>query len=191
MASALLPGDVTGIDDTSRPSSKADPAVINLMTPVTINAGTEVLVKCSRPIKLSLSQEFQVLIPATSPILLTAPTTMWLDRSDNLGPDFVRRWDKLPEEIKMHILSFNLVLEDREDTCDNGVDEVTLQDDLCSHLAMGPEIARLAYEVYYTQNVFLLLVIIEPMEWPLSLSPRPARPLIREVRVEVDFDLPY
>jgi hypothetical protein len=90
MVPAPLPGEGSVVDDTSYPNAKADLAVINLTTPMTIEAGTKVLVTCSCPIKLSLSPELHMLVSATAPTLFTPATAMWLDRSDNLGPAFVR-----------------------------------------------------------------------------------------------------
>jgi len=79
----------------------------------------------------------------------------------DLGADFVRGWNSLPEELKLHVLSFNLV--DAEYIWY----DVNLRSrsrrfapklGLHKHLAMGPEIARLAQEVFYRQNEFCIKV---------------------------------
>ncbi|KAF2634733.1 hypothetical protein P280DRAFT_523831 [Massarina eburnea CBS 473.64] len=70
---------------------------------------------------------------------------------------FANGWNNLPVELKLHVLSFDLVL-------DKPIDSVTLEDNpklrenLFNYLRMGPEIATLARIQFYYMN-----------EWEVSL----------------------
>lgn len=86
------------------------------------------------------------------PPLVSAPYKFDLIPRFDLGEDFARGWDKLPAEIKVHILSFNLV-------SDENITEKQhkkMLPTLLHHLRCTPEIAGLAEEIYYGMNAFEL-----------------------------------
>ena len=73
--------------------------------------------------------------------------------STDLGPEFVRGWFKLPDELKVRVLEFNLVY-DRAvpyDLSFPGRFHVTEYRKL---LLSTPEIATMSREIYYSKNVF-------------------------------------
>jgi hypothetical protein len=99
---------------------------------------------------------------------------------EELRDGFACGWNMLPEELKMRVLSFNLV-EIKPIAKDESGRSATSRSNLCKHLAMGPEIARLALEVYYTKNRFAL----EAQSGRIQLPPLAVRSLIRSVILTV------
>jgi hypothetical protein len=74
-----------------------------------------------------------------------------------LGPAFAEGWDKLPDELKVRVLSCNLVAEDTISSEDTETDADTERViNFHHHLWTTPEIASLSREIYYTKNTFLL-----------------------------------
>jgi hypothetical protein len=128
----------------------------------------------------------------TSPIAIATGSELHVTRnsaSSQFGPGFVREWDKLPNELKVHILRFNLV----EDGCgvrvdDDPVSEVPRR--LLDHLAMGGDITLLSREVFYKENRFILW-LIRCGRWTARLTlPHPsARPLIRTISLTTSLDV--
>jgi hypothetical protein len=73
--------------------SQKQPTVVHLTSPMTIAAGSELHITCNSAIKLDIDGR-EILISATAPILITAPTEpvqLKIEPSEFcLGPDFVR-----------------------------------------------------------------------------------------------------
>jgi hypothetical protein len=157
--------------------SQKQPTVVHLTSPMTIAAGSELHITCNSAIKLDVDGR-EILISATAPILITAPTEpvqLKIEPSEFcLGPDFVRGWQKLSDELKLHILRFNLVVD-----VPVGIYDDDLIDRLRMHLAMGGDIAALSRELFYKENRFKLHL----MTW-LSLPHPSARPLIRNIELD-------
>jgi hypothetical protein len=80
---------------------------------------------------------------------------------DSLGLDFERDWNKLPEELKVHVLSFNLISNDGiRRLCASPRSYVYKS--LAKHLRSTQEIANLSREIYWTKNPLLLECTITP-----------------------------
>jgi hypothetical protein len=191
MVRSRLDGKATDNSGTRPSNVQNESAVISFTTPMTIKASANILVTCSCPIKAFVSLRRHILVTATTPTLLTAPTTMRLEQADDLGTDFARGWEKLPEEIKLHILSYNLDLNGSGIYYDAKTSCYTSQDRLSSHLAMGPEIARLAYGIFYKRNKFALEADVGSDNGRLWLPSLVIRPLITKVCLKVGFDQFY
>jgi hypothetical protein len=99
---------------------------------------------------------------------------------ETLEDRFAHGWNSLPEELKLKILEFNLVKAEPIAKDESG-HSVSSLSNLCKHLAMGPEIARLSLEVYYTSNHFVL----EAHNGCIQLPPLAARSLIRSIILKV------
>ncbi|KAF2824633.1 hypothetical protein CC86DRAFT_407799 [Ophiobolus disseminans] len=139
-------------------TTTSEPEIIDLKTPMAFPPSSEVLVTCSSAIKLEMQPDSHVLISATTPTTPTASTSMTISPSRDFGDVFLRGWKSLPEEIKLHVLSFRLV-HDAPISYDDGRynkmhNDFTLGPELRNHLAMGPDIARIAYEVFFKENIF-------------------------------------
>jgi len=73
----------------------------------------------------------------------------WLVPSLPLDFAFATGWEKLPTELKVHILSYNLTFPGKVDLYESNVLPA-----LDHHLRISPEIADLAKEIFYCQNTF-------------------------------------
>jgi hypothetical protein len=103
----------------------------------------------------------------------TPGRSLSIEPIDSLGPDFERGWNKLPDELKVHVLSFNLISNDGvRRLCTSPRSYV--YESLAKHLQSTPEIANLSREIYWTKNTFLLECTITPrlgQRTPLQLHP--------------------
>lgn len=92
---------------------------------------------------------------SAAPIHIYGPTSPRLEikPGDDLGPGFSRGWHKLPDELKLKVLEFNLIyggpleyeysFPGRHDIVEYG-----------NLLRSTPEIAAMSREIYYTKNTF-------------------------------------
>jgi hypothetical protein len=169
------------VDSTT---AEANVSVVHLLSPMTFEKGGSILVTCDRMVKIELSRKFHTFVSATNPTTITAPGKFTISPAGCLGPDFARLWNNLPKELKCHILSFNLVIEEPDTSHLQFRDEYQL---VLRHLAMGPEIAPLAQRLFYQQNNFALYHCHRyPREWHL---PKMAlRPLVRHVTLVIGFN---
>jgi len=94
-----------------------------------------------------------VIHPKT-PLLIEAPAfkRIHLRPQFSLTTKFALGWNKLPAELKVQILKFNLVRPNREVV----VEEMDMNRYLRPYLSMGPDIAQLSREIYYKENTFLV-----------------------------------
>ncbi|KAF2675698.1 hypothetical protein K458DRAFT_425299 [Lentithecium fluviatile CBS 122367] len=107
----------------------------------------------------------------------------YTDSRPNLNATFAAGWAKLPDEIKLHVLSYsNLVTPyGRLDT--DAFDEKgmsTTVDNYIAHCLMGPDFARLATEIFYSGNTFMLTQLLHEVAIPL-ISKRTYHHLIRRL----------
>ena len=171
---------------TATPKPQRD--VIDLKSPMTFAPRSNIIVTCSSTIKLELPEHYRVFITANTPTMLSSPTAMTLLPLGSLGADFLLGWNSLPKELKLHVLSFNLV--DNEYIWLTIIREIrsqrfTLGPDLRRHLAMGPEIAQLAQEVFYQQNEFC----IKARRAAFHLPHPTKRMHIRKIKLCVELDV--
>lgn len=77
--------------------------------------------------------------------------------ASQLGASFASGWSKLPDELKIHILSFNLVSQDPLGES-HGRHTIFKPETTFFrwHLRSTPEIARLSRDVYYSRNIIHL-----------------------------------
>jgi hypothetical protein len=99
------------------------------------------------------------------------------------GQDFARRWEKLSDELKIHILRFSLVFEKPVEYMTN---HFATERILHKHLAMGPEIASFSCEIYYQENAFRFNSIYAVGNYDfIDLPSAESRSLIRNVELVV------
>ncbi|KAF2875699.1 hypothetical protein BDV95DRAFT_603108 [Massariosphaeria phaeospora] len=146
------------------PDPEAGPEAVLLLTPMTIRPGTSV--------KIRSPTNFALYAGNSTPILLSAETSVTLQSTEwlyalptlPLTDQFVRGWASLPDELKNRILACNLTSPDgvpgpyRQETrplfWETKPPEI--REWFYAHLRMGPEIAALSREVYYSGNIFNL-----------------------------------
>jgi hypothetical protein len=118
--------------------------------------------------------------------------TIQVEPLDALGAEFVRGWHKLPDELKVRVLEFNVTAQSPisyyASIANNGCDV----GNLWHHLKATPEIAGLSRDIYYTRNTFLLRDHSCTFTgWPyqadaryLAYPPRSLNVLIRSITLE-------
>ena len=101
----------------------------------------------------------------------------------DLGEDFARGWRKLPDELKIEILCYNLVSGNKTCVSSNMIKrpDLALGKMLRHHLALGPELAALSQQVFYGKNT----IEISTMPWRTAWPPVPVRANIH--RLSIDF----
>ncbi|KAF1958171.1 hypothetical protein CC80DRAFT_490806 [Byssothecium circinans] len=106
------------------------------------------------------------------------------------GPEFARRWHKLPDELKVRVLEFNLILPtpDEMEPINAHVLAKRAKECVLPYLRMTPEIAALAKECFYATNDFHLRApsisyskITKPWGSHFMYPPRTVNHLIRRV----------
>ncbi|KAI4936822.1 uncharacterized protein J4E92_001547 [Alternaria infectoria] len=104
----------------------------------------------------------------------------WLVPSLPLDVAFAIGWGKLPTELKVQILSYNLSFPETVDLYEKNVLPA-----LDHHIRMSPEIASLAEEIFYCDNTFRM------RRDPPRPSGRPTFPianeLVRKIIVDVNM----
>lgn len=71
----------------------------------------------------------------------------------DLGPTFVRYWHNLPEELRVSIITQNMIAHPARQNWRTSID---LHTKLFPHCRMTPQIARLATEAFYMNNEWLI-----------------------------------
>lgn len=157
---------------------------IKLLTPVTLKAHTTIAILSEAPVSVCFGSRLMPAshISATSPIQVISPWKATIAPCLPLGSGFVQGWNKIPTELKIRILDFNL-------TQDIPVDASAMSEALSpelpssrppcvcmtkeairlgerdkdgvalnyfSHIRSTPEIASLSPEIFYSKNVFLV-----------------------------------
>ncbi|KAF2249417.1 hypothetical protein BU26DRAFT_551148 [Trematosphaeria pertusa] len=152
--------DKTNMDpadkDAAKPSETGDPLAepLQLFTPMTIPFGTSLTVTSLT----SITVNGPIVIQSTAPITIkpTHATGVQIALSKDLGADFVHGWNKLPDELKVRILSFNLTRTSTFGYFDTMSCLRSLAKGILGYLCTTPEIAGLAREVFYSTNTFRL-----------------------------------
>jgi len=88
-------------------------------------------------------------LTCTNAVYLRPHHDTWLIPSLQLNVAFATGWNKLPTELKVQILSYNLSFPETIDRCETNILQA-----LDHHLRVSPEIAALAKEIFYCQNTF-------------------------------------
>ena len=205
MATATNSKSVAGA--THGPDQPNEVTVVKLTMPMTLQPGAELLVTCSSPISVLLPSGEGHELEAYKPTKIRAMKhILRLSPTSRLGSSFVRGWNKLPEELKLMVLEHELVHKSGEiqirrshlsfdidfvDTANDyfvNVINFSMKANLYRYLSMTPEIARLARDVFYTRNYFMIFCSrpAAPIHG-LDLPPN-SRLLIRKLVLKVDFE---
>ncbi|KAJ4353582.1 uncharacterized protein N0V89_005312 [Didymosphaeria variabile] len=119
-------------------------------------------------------------IYCTTPVKVQVRTKTWLFPHRDLGPAFANGWNKLPTEIKLHILSQNLRF---HDCIGESSDEEYKM--LRHHLRMTPEIAAFSKEIFYSRNSMNLTKYDSWDIMYLNIPPQSATPFLSRAQVTV------
>jgi hypothetical protein len=162
-------------DTDTDTDTKKEPTVVNLTSSATIAASTGLYFTCSSAVEIEPCSGHRIFISASARKAVT------IVPSDCLGHDFACRWHKLSDELKVHILQFNLI---SEDPVEYGTTLSAVERRLHKHLAMGPEIASLSQEIYYKENTFRFYSWYFLGEYEFAYLPSvETRPFIRNVEL--------
>ena len=143
-------------------SSKAQP--LPLLTHITIGAKQGIWIQCDSAVRLrakaaEYNSTLDIIIESDGALYLAMPESV---SAIPIGPihfDFAHGWLKLPAEIKVQILSYNLDMSRA-----GGLDIDHGEDEIMHHARTTPEIASLAQEVYFSRNTFVLRARDRPYE---------------------------
>lgn len=147
--------------------------VVQLRNPITLSPGSKVTIMCHYSVQVEVIDHDvrcpngrgtrrevpMCLLSATTPLPLTATKAMRITPSEPLSPEFAEGWRKLPDELRVEVLAHNLVC--RQPIVHNHVRsgdklrlDCALGTQLRHHLALGPEFASLARQIFYERNTF-------------------------------------
>ncbi|KAF2875697.1 hypothetical protein BDV95DRAFT_603106 [Massariosphaeria phaeospora] len=146
-----IPISVLGhFDSSALPEDAQKP--VQRWNSLKLRANTSIQLYSDAPMEISSGQISHNLpsdlrIHFTTPVLVTAPKDLTIWTTLPLGPEFTKGWSKLPDELKVLVLSFNLVFRQR-------IYQYSLPNAFLPYLRITPEIARLAKQVYYSDNIF-------------------------------------
>lgn len=178
---------------------------------MTIQPGSNISVKCptsfrisngTLSIKVSTNRAFLISV-SRQPVELLPVVC--------LGANFAHGWDKLPNELKVRILSFNLISyipinaksiavcqETQNSKCRRTSHShprpgrKSCSETLIHHLAMGSEIAEISKEIYYGRNIFYLepTVIrggLSPPSMSFVFPPRAVNSHVRHIIISISI----
>ncbi|KAF1958173.1 hypothetical protein CC80DRAFT_502965 [Byssothecium circinans] len=150
------------------------------------------------------SLQLDIMHSLTEPILLLTTYTLAPGRSTeekpltaqphkHLDPKFASGWNKLSDELKVHILAYIVISDEPIDRENKWGSTLGGNKDLISYCSMAPDIAGLAREIFYSHNTFHIgaqrYVHDENnghlVRRCLDLPHPSARPLIRTLKVSV------
>lgn len=147
---------------TTEPTENLE--VVQLFNSLTVLSLGEITVQSSTPFELSVGCEWPIIVSSRSPITLTSlPRTatrsvprLHFAAKDNLDSRFAEGWKKLPDELKVRILRYNLTVDEPIHYCRTTGGWPWGQVLLPHYLLMPLEIAGIAHEVFYKTNTFFL-----------------------------------
>jgi hypothetical protein len=136
-------------------------------------ANTEISIICTSSIKVELPCDQHFTLAANVTATLTLSHRAWVSPTAELSAALARGWHKLPCELKVKVLEYNLIsdwpIRRESDYADPPVCTFSHSKTVYAHLAMGPSIAELVPEIFYSRNVFKLNIagplIYYPPTW--------------------------
>jgi hypothetical protein len=151
-SATVLPASHSSTSSTVPPTT----VTINLRNPMVFPAHTKINVICTSPIRVLLPPDQHFTLDANIAASFTVSHRTWVSPTAPLDMTFARDWDRLPCELRVNVLEFNLT-SDRPiqgETEYQDPSTFTLSKTVYAHLAMGPSIADLVPEIFYSRNVF-------------------------------------
>jgi hypothetical protein len=130
-------------------------------------------------------------VSAAKATRLGATTIMRIKPVGAFDEGFARGWSNLPVELKVEILFHNLTHTGviKHETRWNGsssIHDIILATSLRHHIALGPEFADLARQVFYEKNKFDLPQVYSHTTYrhKILLPPQDVRPYIRTLTID-------
>jgi hypothetical protein len=147
----------TGHSSTS-PAVPPTATLITLRNPMIFPAHREVNVICAFPIKVKFAHDQHLILAANVAATFTVSHRTWISPIAPLEATFQRDWDRIPCELRVKVLEYNLTSDQpiREEWAFRDRQAFSLSETVYAHLAMGPSIADLVPEIFYSKNVFLI-----------------------------------
>lgn len=148
---------------------------VKLRSPITLASGSKITITCDYPVRVEVADHnlrcpesrrrqraaSVCMLSAKKPLTLAATEPMRVTSNEPLSTAFAEGWRKLPDESKVRVLAKNLttrkpIVYDHMWVCDKCRRDFTLCVQLRHHLALGPDVAHLARQVFYERNTFAL-----------------------------------
>jgi hypothetical protein len=142
---------------TTEQSTAPTHAVVSLKTPMSIQPSTKLYLICGSRIKVRMPLDQHLFINATTPTAISGPSIVHISPAANLGVEFAHGWRSLPDELNLSVLSHIVLLSDtgvKKSAKSRTVYDSPPHDELRRCLHMGPDIASLVHELFYTRKVF-------------------------------------
>ncbi|KAF2451017.1 hypothetical protein P171DRAFT_480064 [Karstenula rhodostoma CBS 690.94] len=127
------------------------------------------------------------------PVLVKVEARSWLCPLIPLNPGFVRGWNKLPTEMKLHVLGYILTFH-QPLSCPYLDGRGSSEFQALDRLALStPDMAKLSREVFYATNTITISMLTQEQRVRLNTNPQYAYkipppntlPLLRKVRVMI------
>jgi hypothetical protein len=156
--------------------------VVEVHWPMDVPAHAEFAVASSRPLKMSGPYNLQ--IQALSPVHIYSEVPLKIIPAGPATARFAKGWLKLPNELKLAILRYNLLLP--TSLWPANINTV-IRRELLPYLRTTSDIAELAQAVFYRENRFILQfssLRAHPHPYSSSILARPPviiRPLLRRI----------
>ena len=132
--------------------------VIQLMTPLQLEPPVSIYIKSDSPYRVTIIKGNSVDVDAgpQSFTKITSLRPLVIASSAPLKSAFAEGWNKLPAELKILTLEFNMKAENRVGADDKKVYPPIVLFQLLPHLTMTREIAAIARDIFWTKNEFHL-----------------------------------
>ncbi|KAI4628748.1 hypothetical protein J4E83_003301 [Alternaria metachromatica] len=132
--------------------------VIQLTTPLQLQPPVSIYIKSDSPYRVTLIRGNSIDVDAgpESFTKITSLRPLVIASSAPLKSAFAEGWNKLPAELKILTIEFNMKAENRIGAGDKKVYPPIVLFQLLPHLTMTREIAAIAREIFWAKNEFYL-----------------------------------
>jgi hypothetical protein len=174
-----LPSSPDAIAVVSESTTDSSKKVVNLMTWMILQPGSELTVVCQSSIKIEQLDKSSaqyctchtkpyaiphLLVTAECPTTITATSPIRISPTEQLNDLFARGWHRLPSKLKVKILSFNLSLSHNIVYDEDYQGDFHKSRTLRRYIDMGPQIAPFAKQAFYENNIVQLSWSAPPQE---------------------------
>ena len=162
--------------------------VIEIHWPMEIPRQASFAVYSSQPLVISAPSSMQ--IHAYTPVRIRSDSKLTISPAGPATPGFAKGWSKLPTELKLEILRYNLLYP--SPLWPANINTV-IRRELFPYLRMTPDIAEVAKSVFYQENKFVMQ-FTNSLHFPNSILAKPPisiRPQLRHITFQTrlcEFD---
>ena len=144
------------------PESAKDIEVMSLSNTITLQPPVSICMTSDAPFNVYWEDPgnpiyFPISVDAEPPLIsrITSDIQISIQPTAPLGAGFIRGWNKLPDELKVHVLCFSFKA-GRPVGVNNNLDHPYKVKELQRSLHMAPEIATLSRDIWWSENECLL-----------------------------------